>query len=77
MSDSDEWFQKGCEECRQGILVGSTEQPERLIHIEGGTFLHQCSKCNSYWEVSIREGHVISAIRAKGLVKKYEKKDER
>lgn len=53
------WQTRGCETCRQGILRGSEPEPARIRHLGGGAFLHRCSRCGSWWEVNLREAHVV------------------
>ena len=61
-----DWLSKGCEACRQGILSGSWPPPRQVAaQPEGPIFLHVCDRCGSWWEVNLREAHVIDAAEAR------------
>lgn len=62
----DEWFSKGCEKCRQGVLSSRWPPPARIAAAaDGWAFLHLCDECGAYWEFNVREAHVIDETEAR------------
>ncbi|MFO0820822.1 MAG: hypothetical protein U1A77_22935 [Pirellulales bacterium] len=65
----DDWYTKGCDACRKGILSASWPPPKRLLSLdEWHSFLHQCDECSAYWLYGEREAHVISAESAERMI---------
>ncbi len=61
----ENWENKGCKECRQGILSGLWPPPREVAVSPGPIFLYLCDRCHSYWEINLREAHVISEKQAR------------
>ena len=79
-----EWFNRGCEQCRQGVLSGMCSAEAALrqgvpvlppafvtTSIEAHAHLHHCAACNSWWEFGEREAHVISEVEAQSTFAAY------
>lgn len=67
----DDWYTKGCGECRQGVLSSQWPPPKRIgvigdLHV----FVHRCDKCRAYWIFNEREAHVISDAEAASLLER-------
>lgn len=61
-----DWFDKGCEECRKGVLSASGPRPTMIACSEAlHSFLHRCGICGSYWIFNEREAHVIEETEAR------------
>ena len=51
-------MKKGCEKCRQAVLSGKW-LPEIGENFPRHTSLHKCEHCDTFWEYTEREAHVI------------------
>lgn len=63
---ADEWYTKGCEACRTGVLSAAWPPPEHVAeNIAMHADLHHCNACGAYWIFNEREAHVISEYEAR------------
>lgn len=64
----EDWYTKGCEVCRNGIL-SSWPPPTRLFSIdEWHSYIHRCDQCRAYWLYGQREAHVIPDSEALSII---------
>ena len=64
----EDWYTKGCEVCRHGIL-SSWPPPTRLFAIdEWHSYIHRCDQCREYWLYGQREAHVIAESEALSII---------
>jgi len=68
MNPQQEWWQKGCDACRQSALGAGGPPIVDVGHIGGGHLLRRCSACGAYWEFGLREAHVITSDQARELL---------
>ena len=59
-------MRQGCDQCRQGILIGRGDMPNsvtisRFAHAR----LRHCPACGAWWEEGEREAHVIPEDEAR------------
>jgi hypothetical protein len=60
-----DWFGKGCEKCRAGVLSASWPPPSRIAcSVDLHAYLHRCDFCGAYWQFNEREAHVIEEAEA-------------
>lgn len=61
-----EFYDGGCELCRNGALTGLWPPPDRIAtNPNGPTFLHKCCYCGTYWDFTLRYAKPISIELAK------------
>ena len=67
-----EWQDRGCPACRQGVLSGRADVPERVATSLGAhAHLRRCQMCGSWWEENEREAHVIDEREARAMFPAY------
>jgi hypothetical protein len=60
------WFEQGCDVCRQGVLSGESANPAPVgVNIPAHARLRRCQACGAWWEENEREAHVISEQQAR------------
>jgi hypothetical protein len=68
MNPQQEWWQKGCDQCRMSALRGGVEVFAEIGHLGGGHLLQRCTACGAYWEFGLREAHVVTAEEARAFL---------